>query len=383
MGDALPPVALGAAPLIGVAATHSHVCALLGTGSIKCWGANSDGQLGLGDMRARGDKPGEMGDFLPILFLGTDPSRTDLEAVFLGAGIRHSCAVIRGGLLKCWGANEFGQLGVGDTLSRGGAAGQMGDRLPFVNLGEGAMVRQVVTAESHSCAVLEGGTIKCWGNNVNGELGLGDATARGAVAGQMGDALAAVDLGAGMHVVEASAGASHTCALSGDGRVKCWGQNFVGQLGTGDLRPRGALPGDMGDALSAVDLGGGRRAVAISAGARHACAILHDGSVRCWGDTVGGGDSSPPGGGATGGIGVVDIDLGRNAAGSPAKAIAIAAGTHHTCVALETGILKCWGDNQWGQLGLGDTETRGDDPGEMGDALPAVDLGANRTVPIR
>ena len=112
---------------------HGTSCALLDDGALKCWGSNYDDQLGLGDTVSRGDRPGEMGDSLPPVDLG--PGR-QARAVFLGtaasAGDEHACAVLDDGSVKCWG--EGGALGLGDTRARGSGPGEMGDALPTVKL---------------------------------------------------------------------------------------------------------------------------------------------------------------------------------------------------------------------------------------------------------
>ena len=115
--------------------------------------------------------------------------------------------------------------------------------------------------------------MKCWGYNGDGELGLGDTTSRGdGWPGEMGDNLPAVDLGTGRTATAIAAGGNHTCALLDDATVKCWGFNGYGQLGLGDTVARGDEVGAMGDSLPAVDLGTGRTAVAIAAGSNHTCA---------------------------------------------------------------------------------------------------------------
>ena len=138
----------------------------------------------------------------------------------------------------------------------------------------------------------------------------------------MGDNLPAVDLGTGRRAVEISAGELHTCARLDDGQVKCWGSNNSGQLGLGDEIDRGIQPGEMGDSLPAIDLGTGR------------------------------------------------------------SALEIVAGRTSTCTRLDNGESKCWGSNGYGGLGLGDTNYRGDGPGEMGDNLPAIDFGAKSPIPL-
>ena len=133
----------------------------------------------------------------------------------------------------------------------------------------------------------------------------------------MGDDLPPIDLGTGRTATAISTGSAHTCALLDDSTVKCWGHNTYGQLGQGSTTWLGDGPGEMGDDLPPIDLGTGRTAAAISAGDVHSSALLDDSTV------------------------------------------------------------KCWGHNDLGQLGQGSTTWLGDGPGEMGDDLPAVDLGTN------
>lgn len=371
MGDALPSVDLGSGrTALALTAGDDHNCALLDNGTVKCWGRNDYGQLGLGDTSNRGDGAGEMGDALPVVDLGT--GRT---AVALTAGGFHTRALLDNSQVKCWGYNVGGQLGLGDTNHRGDEPGEMGDALPAVNLGGGRTVVSLTLGGLHSCALLDNGTVKCWGNNFNGQLGLGDTYFRGDGTGEMGDALPAVDLGSGRTAIALTAGNTFTCALLDIGAVKCWGRNAFGQLGLGDTDHRGDGPGEMGDALPAADLGSGRTAWALSAGSGHVCALLDTGEMKCWGHNgdgdLGLGDINFRGDGP-GEMGdtlpAVDLGSGR-------VAFALATGGGHTCAQLDNGALKCWGSNLYGQLGLGDTSYRGDGPGEMGDALPAVDLG--------
>ena len=89
--------------------------------------------------------------------------------------------------------------------------------------------------------------------------------------------------GSPLRALAISTGMQHTCALLDDHRIKCWGENSYGELGLGDTRSRGAAASEMGNALPFVDLGTGRTAIAVSAGKYHTCAILDDGSVKCWG----------------------------------------------------------------------------------------------------
>lgn len=375
MGDLLPAVDLGSghtAIQVAVNGQSRHTCALLDDGNVKCWGANDNGQLGLGDTTARGRTPGEMGDSLPTVELGT--GRT---ATYIAVSSYHTCALLDDGTVKCWGLNANGQLGQGDANPRGGAPGEMGDALPAVDLGTGRTAVQIAVGNYHNCALLSDGGVKCWGRNTERQLGSGDGSHRGTAPGQMGDALPTVNLGTGRTATQVAAGRFHACALLDNGQVKCWGDNANGQLGLGDMTSRGGAPGEMGDALPAVDLGTGRAAIQMAAGAYHTCALLDDGNVKCWGLNANGqlglGDMTPRGG-APGEMGdaLPTIDLGTGS-----TAIQIVAGANHTCARLSSSNsdFKCWGGNNFGQLGLGDSDDRGDAADEMGDGLPLVDVG--------
>lgn len=131
-----------------------------------------------------------MGDNLPAVDLGT--GRT---ASAIWYGDLHVCALLDNGSVKCWGWNSAGQLGLGDTDNRGDGLAEMGDNLGNVPLGTGRTALAVTAGYDHSCALLDNDTVKCWGNNADGQLGYGDASWRGDGAGEMGNNLPAVDLG--------------------------------------------------------------------------------------------------------------------------------------------------------------------------------------------
>ncbi|MBN1608163.1 MAG: hypothetical protein JW940_16135 [Polyangiaceae bacterium] len=367
-----------------------HTCALFDSGSVKCWGRNPSGELGLGDTDDRGDEPDEMGEALPPVDLGT--GRT---AVAIAVGEIHSCAILDNHEAKCWGGNWAGELGIGERGDRGDEPDEMADALPTADLGPGRTVLAIASGGRHTCAILDDESVKCWGYNHTGQLGLGDVLSRGdgvrtegsdVVESDMGDALPTVDLGTGRTVLDISVGADHTCAILDDQSVKCWGGNDVGQLGVGTTNYFGDEGrwqdemDEMGDYLPTVDLGPSRAPLALSTGTKHSCALFDDNTVKCWGGNSSGqlglGDSDNRGfdpdemGDA---LPAVDLGTGRTA-------LAVSAGGSHTCALLDDHSVKCWGGNEYGQLGLGDTDSRGDDPGEMGDHLPAVQLGSGRTV---
>jgi len=281
MGDALPFVDFGMGTAVKfIAAGEHHNCAVFEHGHVKCWGQNVEGQLGLEGFINRGDDPSQMGEALPIVELGT--GRT---AKYLTAGVYHTCALLDNGQVKCWGHNSRGQLGLGDQNNRGHARGTMGDDLPAVDLGGNNSKATFLGATfgGHTCAILEAGKVKCWGENDRGQLGLGDKKPRGFIGGQMGHALPFVDLGVGRSAKFLAAGHEHTCALLDNGQVKCWGDNKLGQLGLGDKDTRGDSPGQMGDSLPAVDLGKGRTAKSLAAGYHHNFALLDNGQLKHWG----------------------------------------------------------------------------------------------------
>jgi alpha-tubulin suppressor-like RCC1 family protein len=154
---------------------------------LKCWGENYNGTLGLGDRDDRGDNPGEMGDSLPAVNLGTGKT-----ALAVSAGDGYTCALLNDHTVKCWGTTIFGQTGTG--VERGTSPGSMGDNLPIVSLGTGKSVDAISLSWYFACALLTDGHLKCWGKNAIGELGLGDTLDRGANAALMGDNLPVVNL---------------------------------------------------------------------------------------------------------------------------------------------------------------------------------------------
>jgi alpha-tubulin suppressor-like RCC1 family protein len=371
MGDALPFVNLGIGVRVTAISSGLSTCVLLDNGAVKCWGSNQDGALGRGDDEPVGDQPGEMGDALLAIDLGKGGPITTILS-----NSDHNCALFREGKLKCWGGNTIGELGLGDTKNRGGQPGEMGDVLPFVDLGTNARVTSIAGGLGHFCALLDSGQIKCWGECGFGQLGLYQPNNLGDEPGEMGDALPTVDLGAGLRATAITTGSDYTCALLDNGGVKCWGFNNNGELGLGDTQDRGNLPGQMGDALPLVDLGTSAKVTSLVAGYNHTCALFDNGKVKCWGlnssGELGLGDTKNRGESPTQmGAHLPFVDLGTDA-----RVTSIAASASFTCALLDAGQIKCWGNNFGGVLGLGDTSHRGDDPGEMGDKLPFVDLGS-------
>ena len=231
-----------------VAVGRYHSCAILADGAeVRCWGQMIDGQLGLGHDLV--GNPSDM-EAAPPVDLGRDQSTGRAARVSARAGsITRARALTgrRNQVLK-W---SLGRLGYGEYISRGDGSGAMGDRLPRVNLGRAAV--DIALGYEHSCALLDDHTVKCWGSNYNGQLGVGRHFNRGESPSDMGDALPTVDFG-GRTAYRIMAG-SHSyisCALLRGSdcdacrdEMVCWGQNQYNVLGTGDLYDRGKEPLDL------------------------------------------------------------------------------------------------------------------------------------------
>lgn len=243
------------------------------------------------------------------------------NVVRVSAGSGHSCAGLAGGAMRCWGDNVYGQLGDGSSDERWVAVAVIG-------LGSG--VQSIATGGSHSCAVAHGAA-RCWAYNYFGQVGDGTDTDRDIPTPVIG-------LASGTSAI--SAGMNHSCALTSTGGVKCWGANGFGQLGDGTDTNR----------LSPVNVSGlGSGVQAISAGGEHSCALTSGGGVRCWGNNDFGqlGDNSSNG--RLTPVNVVGLTSGVQS---------ISAGRFHTCAVMTTGAVKCWGNNEDGQLGDGTSTDR-------------------------
>jgi RHS repeat-associated protein len=319
-------------------------------------------------------RDGELGRSVAALVANANPRS-------LATGFTNACAIVDTGGVKCWGYNSYGQLGLGDKTHRGDNSGEMGDSLPFVNLGTGRLAVQITAGDYHKCALLDNGAVKCWGSNSSGGLGLGDTNNRGDNSGEMGDALPALDLGSGRTALSIHAMAAATCALLDNQQVKCWGANNSGQLGLGDTNNRGDNPGEMGDTLPVINFGTGRTVKSLATGATHSCVVLDNDKVKCWGSgsdgRLGMGDTINRGDGAN----EMGDSLPYVSLGTSRTAKAVMAARTHSCAILDNNALKCWGHNSTGQLGLGDTASRGDNSGEMGDSLPGVNV-SNTYYPV-
>lgn len=361
-----------------IATGARHTCVLSTDRAIKCWGPNYYGQLGTGDQLAHGSEPGTMGKNLPTVDLGLNDDKT----VDICAGDYFTCALTDKGGVKCWGYNGTGQLGQG---IRSDLNFTMGKALPFSDLGKDFKAKSLVCGGFHACALSDQGTLKCWGHNSTGALGLGDNLPRGQDPDQMGDKLPAL---AGLANIQAiSAGWAHTCALSAQG-MRCWGDGSSGQLGLETGETRGITPVTIPGKSPFLNLtvNPDEKIRGIANGYNISCAWMtntktaispagaKDPSVKCWGSnyvgSLGTGNAKSYGGTpGTMGANLPSLDLALD------EIATLSPHTLFTCALSKSGHVKCWGSNQSGQLGLGDMQVRGLKPSEMGKDLPDVDLG--------
>jgi len=222
LGDAageLPPPAVALAGVVEVVAGVSHTCARVQAGTVHCWGSSSRGELGYGDTLRRGDAPGDLPT--PAVALGG-------AAVQLAAGGHHTCAVLADASLRCWGANDAGQLGQARAGDLGDEPGEMPP--PPIAVTE---VVQVVAGADHTCTRHSDGAVRCWGAGAAGQLGDGQTADLGL------DPLTfpppPIELGGEADLLAASGGDT-SCARLRDGSLRCWGANESGQLGLGFAR---------------------------------------------------------------------------------------------------------------------------------------------------
>jgi alpha-tubulin suppressor-like RCC1 family protein len=295
-----------------------HTCALFADGAIQCWGLNEDGQLGDGT---------------------NDSSSLPVDAVELGggvsdlsAGLTHTCAVTDAGVAKCWGENG-GRLGDGSEEASAVPVDVCADATCSSALGA---VASIAAGGSHTCAVLEDGTVVCWGNNEDGQLG----------DGSINDSLTPVPVTGISDIAEVSLGTSSSCALTTAGALFCWGSNVEGQIG--DDRACGMrcpLPQPVSGSASGV--------AQVSVGGLHACALTDGGAVLCWGFNFDG----QVGDGTEDNIRIVPTQV----TGLESGYSEISAGGSfrgHACAIDLANSMVCWGDNAVGQIGDGTTDDR-------------------------
>ena len=352
-----------------LAVYKEHTCAILANDSLSCWGNNANGRLGIGNtINQNTPQHVNFGSGVKVQSLAKGSSLST-----------HSCAILDTGALYCWGYNAVGQLGIGNSVDQ--------TTPQFVNLGAGRTALQVTTGYTHSCAILDGGSVSCWGANTYDQLGIESSIAKSELPVN-------VDLGSGRTAIDIASAHIHTCALLDDGTVKCWGYNHYGQMGLGNttntIDPPLTIPLDSNRLVSSIGIGKhhtcitfdngsmsctGRNnyrqlgvgnvgdidsfqyinslndySIKSSLGSYESCTLLVNGEIQCWGRNNAGqiGDGTQ-----------IQRNFPTNVnlpAGNYAAALAV--GGSNSCAYLDTGSTVCWGANGHGQLGLGDNSNR-------------------------
>lgn len=297
-------------PLVAprLAAGDYHTCFLSPSGRVSCWGWNQFGQAG--------EKPGTE-NTLPGTFL-------DLQGIMqLSAGAYHTCAVDAEHQVYCWGRNNMGQLGDGTYKDTD---------IPVQVIGlEGANITNVASGSFHTCAYEAGGRAWCWGSNRDGKLGTGSSEMTSSTPARIPKPVA--------NVISISAGASFTCAAGDDGENWCWGDGMFGQTG-GRLMKSSATPQETENNIPGI--------IQLSSGWFHTCALTDSGYITCWGKNYEG---------ALGNSSTVSRGLAANVTGISGKKEVrlLAAGGRSACAVIASGQLYCWGKNDYGQAGIGNT----------------------------
>jgi alpha-tubulin suppressor-like RCC1 family protein len=325
--DSSTPVAVsGISTAVAISASagavdKGHACALVSGSKVKCWGKNDAGQLGSSAQT----------------YSATPLADSIVNATKVTAGEAFGCALLAGGTVDCWGSNSSGELGIG-TVTASLTPVAVKDA---AGTGKLSGVTALSSGYQHSCALLSGGTVDCWGSNASGELGDGTTSARSlpvAVKGIGG-------VGELSGVTALSVGNKHSCALLSSGAVNCWGSNSNGQLGDGtttssltSIAVKGV--GGTGE-LSGVS--------ALSAGFQHICALLTGATVNCWGSN----SSGQLGDGTTTDRSTPVAVKGVGATTALSGVTALSTGRQHSCARLSGGAIDCWGSNSNGELGVG------------------------------
>ena len=331
----------GTGPLTGVrqvATTDDGACALLTNQEVRCWGDNEYGAVG--DGTDTNDRP------LPRIVKGVGGTGRLDNIVEISGESDGMCARTAGGQVRCWGEDDYGQLGDGDV--------EADSNTPRIVRGVGGTGRltgvvEIEAAYDNNCARLANGQARCWGYNDGGELGNG-GTAQSGVPTVVSNRAGTGPL---TGVRDLSHGGYGGCAALTNGQVRCWGVNDTGQVGDGTtserLRPVPVRSVSGGGVLTG--------AVAVTGGYYHSCALLNTGQVRCWGET----DNGELGDGTSFmGPDRLRPRVVKNLAGNgPLTGVrSINANQSHTCAIVAQGQARCWGRNDYGQLGNGGTVDR-------------------------
>ena len=316
----------------------AHSCALLSTGGVDCWGWNGNGELGDGTTSGpeicNGSIVGPNPCSTTPVQVGGITSATEIVTGVGTEGGGYSCALLSTGGIDCWGENERGELGNGST--QGPDCGGTCSATP-VQVSGITNATQIASLGGHTCALLSGGQVECWGANNYGELGNGTRT----------DSDMPVQVSGITNATQIAAGFFDSCALLSGGHVECWGDNQFGELGDGTTT--GPDCGGLdGCSATPVQVSGITNATQIAVGDQGACVRLSGGHVDCWGANylgqLGDGTSTGPDS-CNGGSACSTIPLQVSAI---TNATQVARSGGDACALLSTGLVDCWGANNVG-----------------------------------
>ena len=301
-----------------IAAGTYNGCAILENQSMVCWGDNEYGQLGDGTTT---------GSAVPI-YVNVAANETPVEVT---VGQVTACALMESGNIYCWGSGYYGKMGNGEPWSDD----YVNTEMRQVLLPEGQGGQTVSISGGHICTILDNGDVYCWGRGNQGQLGYGGTSNR--------NIPAKVNLPGQRSAIAISTGTYMTCAITTDGMGYCWGENDEGQLGNGTTNSRRMTPAE-------VLFPSGYTPVSISAGDDFSCALMDNRKVMCWGENNDGRLGQGP--------------LGTDDETTPVWVIMensetahfLDIGTKSACMILDSGETKCWGTNEEGQIGQGDTD---------------------------
>jgi alpha-tubulin suppressor-like RCC1 family protein len=257
----------------------------------------------------------------------------------IAAGVAHTCALTSAGTVLCWGSNEFGQLGNGGTANV---------TSPVQVVGLASSTVSISAGSESTCALTAMGTVWCWGDNANGQLGNGTFT-QSAIPVQVMNPAGNAPL---TDVARIASGQSHTCAVTSTGAALCWGDNSKGELGNG-TETISSLPVSVSGLAAGVSM--------IAAGSDFTCAVTTDGGAKCWGD----GATGQLGNGTSTNSATPSTVLDATGSSPLNSVVIVSAGFENACVLTTEGNVFCWGADGSGQLGNGNVSSASAIPVEV------------------
>ena len=351
--------------IVQISAGDFHTCARTSGEEVRCWGKGTEGQLGSDDSTDKDH---------PVAVVEEDGSANPLgDIVQVSSGGDYTCILSFGGSVFCWGSGADGRLGNGGTDDKDhpvavvdgserllrlgirnlfwgcydtGTCRRLGSTRFYQSDGEGVW-GQIRSGGEHTCALTSSGRVLCWGRGAEGQLGndgLADKDHPVEVVDGDGSTVPLED------IVQLSTGNDHTCALTEDGEVRCWGLGAAGQLGNDGTDNRD-------HPVSVVEASGSTNPlgdiIQISSKGNHVCAVTSSRGVVCWGQGTGGElgnndilDKAHP----------VEVAEENGGTGLLADIVRVNSGWSHTCALKSEGEVVCWGNGGSGQLGNNGTD---------------------------